>query len=166
MSAALKVLSVLILWTDAFASEPRPFHHACEIYYFEQVVDPVARTQSYINGKSEMFGVSQAEHVENIKRIIEVKNEAGELLKKAEVNTGTYVESSEGDIVQAYASMEILGKKEDVGVVAHIMNRFSRASRAITGTREGKLHAINFSIKCSLIEQGSDKALEKSKIPN
>jgi hypothetical protein len=166
MKIVLTILTFLVLSFDAFAFEPKPLRHTCEISYQEQIVDPATSTQSFLKGKSDVFEVSRTEKLENTKRTIEIKDENGEIIKKAEVNTGTYLESSEGDIVQAYASMEILGKKEDVGVIAYIQNKFSRSNRAITAMNEGKLHAINFNLKCSLVEQDSEKNLEKSKIPD
>jgi hypothetical protein len=148
MKAFLFIVVVYLMPLPTFAVDLPVSKHLCEISYLEQVVELSTKKQTWIKAKSDSFEVSKSEKLENQKRIIQIKKEDGQLLQNAEVTTGTYLESAEGDIIQAYASTEILNKKEDVGVVAHIENKFSRASRAVTEMKDGKLHAINFNLKC------------------
>jgi hypothetical protein len=121
----------------------------CKIEILIQKFNTETGVSEFISGKTSDFLVVQAEHEDAYS--IDILAADKHIINIAKVDTGTLLDSSDGNIYQAHAKINLYGSERYLGLMADIHSRISISHQYFDfiDERNKLIEMTNLFLKCS-----------------
>lgn len=145
MKFIFSFLMLVLVAAPSFAAE---LNHSCFVAKSIQVFNTETGANTFTRGATARFDVTQADHENSYEVPILARDGAN--MGIAKVDTGTLLETPEGDLIQAHAYVEVSGTPEYFGLVSSTESPMARSYRFFTSEFGKEMTMINIDLQCEI----------------
>lgn len=148
-------MKIAIFVLLSFFSTLAMANHECSVNSMIQVYskEPFGLKKIY-KASSKWFRVTEKEHEEPFD--MEIISEENEILGVAKVWTGTLLNTSEGDLIQANANVEVKGVKTDLSLLMSIDSPYAKTIFSMEVENDNELLLIPVDLRCRVKPDSSN----------
>ncbi|MCJ8345746.1 hypothetical protein MJH12_09410 [bacterium] len=139
--------------------------HECIVSTSAQIYKKPSFSLKIITGKTIFFKVTKKAHEDHFSLDINDKK-SNEKTGEVELMTGTVLDTSDGDVIQAWAKVKIFNKEIDLNLVMSINAPFATTTSHLSINDESNRIMLNASLKCQIEKSSSNKYMQKSNHQN